>query len=139
MVPFGFPDAVQDAVYLPPQNNLLPLFRHGNLLKLAVTDDDGIVIAGGDAGTELLAVLGFKVLFGGNQNIGGGVKLEPLCRPLLCDVVGHHNQGLGAQPQPLALHCRCNNFEGLACPYFVGKASYCLIPNDTLIRSNAML
>ena len=121
MVPLGFPDTVQDAVNLPPQNDFLPLTGHGNLLKLRVSDDDSVIIAGGNPGTELLSVLGFKVLFGGNQNVCGGVKLEPLRRPLLCDVVGHHNQGLGTQSQPLALHCRRNNFEGLPCPNFVGK------------------
>ena len=87
MIPLGFPDAVQDAVDLPPENNLLPLFGHRDFLKLRVSDDDGIIIAGGNPGAELLPVLGFKILFGGNQNIGGWVELEPFRRPLLRDVV----------------------------------------------------
>ena len=86
-----------------------------------MTDDNGIIIAGGNPGAELLPVCGFKVLFGGNQNIGRGVELEPFCRPLLCDMVGHHDQGLGTQTQPLALHRCRNNFEGLPSPNFVGK------------------
>ena len=70
MVSFSFPDTVQDAIDLPPQNSFLPLLGHGDLFKLAVTNDNGIIITGGDSAAELLSVLGFKVLLGGNQNIG---------------------------------------------------------------------
>ena len=80
MVPLGFPNAIQNAVDLPPQDGLLPLAGHGDFLKLRVSDDDGIIIAGGNPGAELLPVLGFKILFGGNQNIGGWVELEPFRR-----------------------------------------------------------
>ena len=90
-------DAGHDIVDLLLQNFPLPLHGHGNLLKLAVADDDGIVVAGGDASAEPLAVLGFKVLLGGHQNICGGVQLQKLRCPLLCQVVGHHEQGLLAQ------------------------------------------
>ena len=66
MVPLGFPDAIQDAVDLPPQDGFLSLFGHGDLLKLTVTNDNGIIITGGDSATELLAVFGFKILLRGN-------------------------------------------------------------------------
>ena len=80
MIPLSFPNAVQNTVNLPPQDGLLPLAGHGDFLKLRVSDDDGIIIAGGNPGAELLPVLGFKILFGGNQNIGGWVELEPFRR-----------------------------------------------------------
>ena len=73
MVPLGFPDTVQNAVDLPPQDGFLPLLGHRDLLKLAVTNDNGIIITSGNSAAELLSVLGFKIFFGGNQNIGRGV------------------------------------------------------------------
>src|SRR5699024_12190815 len=60
------------------------LFRsNGDALKLRVADDDGIVVAGGDPGAELLAVLRFKILFRGGENIGGRIQPQELRRPLL--------------------------------------------------------
>ena len=41
---------------------LLPLKGEGNLLELRMTDDDRIIVAGGDTGTELLPIGSFKIL-----------------------------------------------------------------------------
>ena len=41
-------NALHDLVDLLLKQEGLPLRRHGDLLKLAVTDDDGVVVAGGD-------------------------------------------------------------------------------------------
>ena len=62
-----------DLVYLLLKQTLLTLLADGDLLKLRVAENNGVIVAGGDAGAELLAVFGFKVLFGGDQQVGRGV------------------------------------------------------------------
>ena len=99
----------------------MPLLGHGDLFKLAVADDDGIVVTGSDSGTKPFPVFGFKILFGGNQNIGGGVQLQVFCGPLLGQVIGHHKQALLTQPQPLALLGCCHHFKGFAGTNYMGK------------------
>ena len=94
VVAFQIPNTVQNFLLLLLQNELLPLLGHGDLFKLTVADDDGIVVAGGDPGAEPFSVFGFKILFGGNQNIGGGVQLQVFSGPLLGQVIGHHKQAL---------------------------------------------
>ena len=54
-----------------------------------MTDDDGIIVAGGDSTAKAPAVLCFKVFLRGNQDISGGVELQELCRPLLRQMVGN--------------------------------------------------
>ena len=75
VIAFQLPNAVQNFLLLLFQYEFLPFLGHGDLFKLAVADDDGIVVAGGDPGAEPFSVFGLKILFGGNQNIGGGVEL----------------------------------------------------------------
>ena len=53
-----------DLVDLLIEKPFLTLSADGDFLKLAVSHDDGIIVAGGNAGAELLAVVGLKVLFG---------------------------------------------------------------------------
>ena len=94
-----------------------------------MADNDGIVVAGGDPGAELLAVVRLKILFRGDKDIGGWIEPQELRRPLLRQVVGNRKQTLAAQPQPLALHSGGDHFKGLACPYFVGKEGVAAIKN----------
>ena len=121
VVALQLPNAVQNFLLLLLQNELLPLLGHGDLFKLAVADDDGIVVAGGDPGAEPFSVFGFKILFRGNQNIGGGVQLQIFCGPLLGQVIWHHKQTLLTQPQPFALLGGGYHLERLPCPHCVGK------------------
>ena len=67
---FGVHNAVCDFLDLLAQQALLPLRADGDTLKLRVADDNGIIIAGSDAGAEFLAVAGFKILFGCDKNVG---------------------------------------------------------------------
>ena len=76
--------------------SLLPFNGHGNLLKLRVTNDHRIVIAGCDFRAEGLSMCRFKILFPGDQKVCGGIKPEKLTGPLLNQVVRHHNHGLAA-------------------------------------------
>ena len=48
-----------------------------------MADDNGVIVPGGNAGTELLAVLGLKVLFGRHKHLGAGVEGQEVAAPLL--------------------------------------------------------
>ena len=50
---FQLSNAALDLVDLLLDDALLPLERNGDLLKLRMPDDDGIVISGGNAGAEI--------------------------------------------------------------------------------------
>ena len=103
------------------QKPLLPLHGYGYLFKLAVTDDYGIVFACGDASAELLAVLWLKVLFRGDEDVGGRIQPEKLARPLFRQVVRYDEQGLVAETEALGFHGGGDHFKGLARANFVRK------------------
>ena len=79
------------------------------------------VVAGGDAGAELLAVVLLEVLFGCNKNVGGRVQTQELRSPLLGQVVGHNKEGFLAQAQALGLHRSPHHFKGLTRAHLVGQ------------------
>ena len=83
-------NAVYDLVDLLMQQPLLALHADGDFLELRVAHDDGVVVAGGDAGAELLAVMLLEVLFGCHQDVGGRVQPQKLGCPLFGQVVWHH-------------------------------------------------
>ena len=60
---------IGDFLNLLIKKSLLPLRADGNTLKLAVADDNSVIVAGGDAGAEFLAVVGFKVLLGSDKDV----------------------------------------------------------------------
>ena len=57
---------LSDLVDLFIEKPFLTLPADGDTLKLAVSHDDGVVVTGRNTGAELLAVMGLKVLFGGD-------------------------------------------------------------------------
>ena len=114
-------DTLGDFVDLLLNVASLPLQADGNLLKLRVTNDDGVVVSGGDSGAELLAFGRLKVPPGGDQNVGGGVETKKLRGRLLGKVIGNHKDRLGTQAQPLGLHGGGNHLKGLAGPDLVSQ------------------
>ena len=116
-----FCNAVLDLPYLLLQEPFLPLSGYGDALKLAVADDNGVIVAGGNAGAELLAVACLKVLFGGDKDIGGGIEPQELRGPLLRQVVRHGKEGFLAQAEALALHGGGDHLKGLARAHLMGK------------------
>ena len=102
-------------------DTLLPLKGQGNAFKLAMPDDDGIVVAGGDAGAEFFAVGSFKILAPCHQQLGIRVEVQKLRSPLLRQVIGHNKQRFLAQPQPFCFHSGCRHFVGFARANFVCK------------------
>ena len=65
-LPLQFRDTLGDLVDLLLQETLLPLMGYGDLLELTVPDDNGIIVAGGDASAELLAIGGLEILLRGD-------------------------------------------------------------------------
>ena len=89
-VGFQFVDGGKRFINLFLNDTFLPLKGQRDALKLAMPDDDGIVVAGGDAGTEFFAVGSFKVLAPCHQKFGVGVEVQKLRSPLLRQVIGHY-------------------------------------------------
>ena len=126
---FQFSDTIYDFMVLLLQNITLPLNRHWNLLKLTVSNHNGIKIPGCNSAAEALAILCFKVLLCCNQNVGRRIQLQILCRPLFRQVIRHNNQRFSAQSKPFALLSCGNNFEGLPCPHNVCQQRIASVEN----------
>ena len=126
-VPLGLGNAYHNLVDLLLQDRFLPFHGHRDLLKLAVTNDDGIIVTGGNSAAELLTVLCFKVLFGCHKDVGRGIQLQKLGCPLFCQMVGNNEQGLLTKAQTLTLHGSSYHFKGLACANHMGKQSVAAI------------
>ena len=94
-----------------------------------MADDNSVIVAGGDAGAELLTVSRLEVLFGDGEDIGRGVQTQEFRRPLLNQVIRHHKHGLVAKAEALALHRCRDHLEGLACADFVCKERVAAIQN----------
>ena len=120
-VDFQLIDGGKRFINLLLNNTLLPLKGQRNALKLAVPNDDSIVVAGGDAGAEFFAVCGLKILAPCHQKFGVGVEVQKIRCPLFRQMVGHYEQGFLAQPQPFRFHSGCRHFVGLARTNFVCK------------------
>ena len=106
-----FVDGGKRFINLLLNDALLPLKGQRNALKLAVPDDDSIVVAGGDAGTEFFAIGGLKVLAPCHQQFGVGVEVQELRSPLLRQVIGHDKKTFLAQSQPFGFHSRGHHLK----------------------------
>ena len=62
-----------------------------------MSDNDGIIIAGGNAGTELLTVMGLKVLFRCDKDICRRVQTQELRSPLFGQMVRNHKDAVQAE------------------------------------------
>ena len=120
-VDFQLIDGGKRFINLLLNDTLLPLKGQRNTLKLAMPDDDGVVVAGGDAGAEFFAVGSFKVLAPCHQEFGVRIEVQKLRCPLLRQMVGHHKKTFLAQSQPFCFHSGCRHFVGFACANFVCK------------------
>ena len=125
----GLRDGENDIGNLVLQQPPLTVRADGDFLKLAVADDDRVVVAGGDAGAEFLAVFGFKVLLAGHQQIGRGVQRQELAGPLVDDVVGNHEQRFLGQPQPPQLHGGSGHFKSFARAHTMSQQRVAAVQN----------
>ena len=119
----------RNVVDLTLYNGFLPFRGERHTLKLRMTDHDGIVIAGCNAGAELLSIAGFKILFRCHQHIGIGIEPKEICAPLLREVIRYHIEILLRQAQPAALHAGSNHLEGLACAHAMRQQRIVAVQN----------
>ena len=138
---FQFVDSQERFRNLILNNTLLPFKRKRDALKLRMTDDNGIVIAGGDAGAELFAVRRFKILAPCHKQFCVRVQMQKLRCPLLRQMIGNHEQAFLAQTQAFCFHCGCSHFKSFARAYFVRQQSVSTVQNVcyciTLVFSQA--
>ena len=120
-VDFQLIDGGKRFINLLLNDTFLPLKGQRDALKLAMPDDNGIVVPGGDAGTEFFAVGSLKVLAPCHQQFRIGIKVQKLACPLLRQMVGHDKKAFLAQPQPFCFHSGCRHFVGFARANFVCK------------------
>ena len=76
------------------QKPLLPFLRYGDSFKLAVPDDNGVVVAGCNPAAELFSISRFKVLFGCSEDIGGRIQTEKFTCPLFGQMVRDNKKRL---------------------------------------------
>ena len=115
----GILNTIGDFLNLLVKEPFLLLRTDGDTLKLAVADDNGVIVAGGDTGAEFLAVVGFKVLLGSDKDVGRRVEPQKLGCPLFRQMVRHDKNGFLAQSQPLRFHRRGYHFKGFSRANFV--------------------
>ena len=118
---FQFLDGGKRFINLLLNDALLPFIRQRNTLKLAVADDDCIIVPGGDSGAEFFTVGRFKILFPCHQQLGIGIKVQELRSPLLRQMVGNDKKAFLTQPQPFGFHCGGRHFKCFARSHFVCK------------------
>ena len=86
-----------------------------------MTHDHCIIIPGGDSGTELLPSGSLEILFRGHKYLCAWVEAKEFRCPLQRQMVGNHEQGFPAQPQPLALHGSGGHLKGLPGSHLMGQ------------------
>ena len=87
----------------------------------AVRDDDGVVVAAGDAGHRALAVAGREMLLAGDEEPGLRIEFQEFRAPLLDQMVGHDEHGLLGQPQAAHFHRGGRHRPGLSRADDVGQ------------------
>ena len=86
-----------------------------------MSDDNRIIVTGSDTAAKRFAIAGFKIFLAGNQQLCIGIEVQEFRSPLFRQVIGHHEQRLLAQPQPLGFHRSSGHFKGFAGTNFVCK------------------
>ena len=76
--------------------------------------DHHVVVASGDAREETAAVGALEIGLARRQHIRCWVEQCGVVRPLLDEVIGHHDHRFAGKPHPAAFHRTRNRGEGLA-------------------------
>ena len=110
-----------NVIELPFELFPLPFNAHRDFFKLRMSDDDRIVVACGNAGTELFTVSRFKILLPCHKDIGTRIQPQILGSPLTDKVVGNNEHRFIAKSEPLAFLCGGDHFKGFSRTHFMGK------------------
>ena len=82
----------------------LSVLAQWNTLEAGVCDDNSVPIAGGDAAEQFLAVFRLEIFLTRDQDVRPGIKGEQFGRELAKHVVGHGEERLAGQTEPLQFH-----------------------------------
>ncbi len=114
-------DGILDIIDLPPDGRHLTLAGQGDALKLAVADDNCVVVTGRDAGAELFPVGRLKVFLRCDKDICPRIEAKEITSPLLDQVVGDDIETLLGKAQAFRFHACGNHEECLARTYAMGE------------------
>ena len=84
-------------------------------------DNDRIVVACGNAGTELFAVSRFKILLSCHKDISTRIQTQILRSPLTDKMIWNNEHRFIAKSEPLAFLCSGYHFKGLSRTHLMGK------------------
>ncbi len=86
------------------RNRLKRLSESGRIFEAAEGDDDGVVVAGGNARHGPLAVARGELVFAGDEEIGVRIELEEFGGPLVYQVIGDDEHGFLSEAEPFEFH-----------------------------------
>ena len=86
----------------------------GDELERRMGDDDAVPIRRRGSGEEALTLVLHEIGLVGDQDVGGRIELQELARRLREAVPGHGHHRLGDEAEPLLLHDRGGEGEGLS-------------------------
>ena len=86
-----FLNAVDHLVDLLLEDGFLTFRRKRDFFKLAMSNHDRVIVAGGNPAAKLFSVRRFKILFGGHQHIGSGIEPQKIRAPLFGQMVWNHH------------------------------------------------
>ena len=94
-----------------------------------MTDNHSVVVASGHLGAEFLAIILFKFLSGGYENVCAGVQAKKLACPLLRQMVGYYEHGLLTKAKVFAFHRCRDHLKRLSSPDLMREQGVSAIEN----------
>ena len=111
-----FLDPSGDLIFLLPEQRPFPFRRYRDHGKLAVSHNNGIIIAQHCLGEELFSLVLLKSRLCRHKDIGRGIEFDVIQCKLLCQVIGNNDQTFSAKSQPFQFLCRSDHLKGLPSP-----------------------
>ena len=94
-----------------------------------MSNNDRVVVSGGNSGTEFLPVCRLKILLFRDENVCRWIKSEKFARPLFSQVIRNGKKRFRTQSEPLRFHRRRYHLECLPCAHLVRKQGVSAIKN----------
>ena len=86
-----------------------------------MSNNDRVVVSGGNSGTEFLPVCRLEILLLRDKNICRWIKPQKLARPLFSQMIRNGKKRFRTQSEPLRFHRRRDHLERLPCAHLVRK------------------
>ena len=109
---------------------LLILFTHENFLKLAMADNNCIVLTCCNLSDKAFSVFGLKIFFICHHNVRRRIELHKLSPDLPCQMIRYNKKGFCTHSKSFRLHRTCYHFKSLPCTDHMGKKRISPIENS---------